>query len=956
MGALTSRHRAGDCEDTVQVLESGGVSAAAYSPFGGDFARRALRAALVATVGVIVIVGIAQRSASVSRAPSGAAVAISPATAAASRLVGADQRPFWAVESPRGLVQRNARQHLSITYTGSGPSIQVAQGSAGLGLAAFGRGGQLRAASAAVPVAQKNRVSYARRGGVVEWYANGPFGLEQGLTVAERLGGRTAEPLTFEFALTGSLRARLTGGVVNFGHPGYSRALIRYLGLSATDAGGRSLPARLALNGSRLTIRVDDAGAQYPITVDPIVQTSQLTATDGVAGDQFGASSAASLDGSVVVVGAPAAKIGNNSMEGAAYVFVEPVNGWASATQSAKLTASDGAAQDQFGLSVAVIGTQVAIGAPYHKVGANSFQGAVYVFSEPAGGWTNASGVTELTSSAGAASDFFGSKLAVSEPALFVGAPHANAGAGAVYEFNQPVGGWTAGATQTAELRASDTSSYLGQSLATSGSTVVAGAPLTNSGTSSAQGAAYVFTAPLGGWKDMTQTAKLTASDGAAADFFGTSVAVFEPTGTIAIGAPNHKVGTVSGAGAVYVFQEPTGGWKSATQTAEMTSAANPASHGLGHVVAITDPAGTGPPIPPPAAAKDAEVTPPNIPGWKISVVGSFNTGGVVEFQGQNFWVSPPAGTTVMLPAPASPYEMEVNQQLEIVGEQQITGLGTVIMLVPGPSPEAVAQAAEAKAKLKEQAKANKEYHASKATAAAYIGFGSLAFPGAEPVAFVSFIGERWEAGEERYWAAIEEKDPPDPNWQSIVKPVPVGLVKVKAQSGVTKKVAASLNGIFRQTAIVDGFLNAIVVSTDRVSSATAAGSHVWVQRQTLAIGQFATAAGQAMNQLVALTLKSKRVLGAVHFKAVSRAQLKALARQVKSHGPPASALRLARKFGVSRATIVAAARSIAAAKKIPAQPKSLYQMVASAAQLAVDRSAAKALLADGVAIAAANP
>jgi len=67
------------------------------------------------------------------------------------------------------------------------------------------------------------------------------------------------------------------------------------------------------------------------------------------------------------------------------YVFARPVSGWASETEAAKLTASDGAAGDSLGWSVAVSGNDstVVTGAAYAAVGAKGAQGAVYVFATP---------------------------------------------------------------------------------------------------------------------------------------------------------------------------------------------------------------------------------------------------------------------------------------------------------------------------------------------------------------------------------------------------------------------------------------------------------------------------------------------------------------------------------------------------------------------------------------------
>ena len=70
-------------------------------------------------------------------------------------------------------------------------------------------------------------------------------------------------------------------------------------------------------------------------------QLAKLTGSDSVANDRLGWS--VTVSGDTVVVGAPTDDVGSNADQGAAYVFVKPSTGWANMTQTAKLTASDGA-------------------------------------------------------------------------------------------------------------------------------------------------------------------------------------------------------------------------------------------------------------------------------------------------------------------------------------------------------------------------------------------------------------------------------------------------------------------------------------------------------------------------------------------------------------------------------------------------------------------------------------
>ena len=76
--------------------------------------------------------------------------------------------------------------------------------------------------------------------------------------------------------------------------------VLRYSGLQVSDATGRDVPASLAVQGQAVQLRVEDAGATYPLTIDPWFQQAQLTASDAAARDQFGISVAVSGDTAVV--------------------------------------------------------------------------------------------------------------------------------------------------------------------------------------------------------------------------------------------------------------------------------------------------------------------------------------------------------------------------------------------------------------------------------------------------------------------------------------------------------------------------------------------------------------------------------------------------------------------------------------------------------------------------------
>ena len=134
-------------------------------------------------------------------------------------------------------------------------------------------------------------------------------------------------------------------------------------------------------SGSVYVFRTTDGGATYG-------QVAKLTAADGTSNDYFGVSVA--IAGNTIVVGANQPRYWDGSSHvddgpGSAYVF-RTSDGGATYGQVAKLTASDAAASDQFGYSVAIDGGTVVVGARYDDDGGAS-SGSAYVFEDESGWW-----------------------------------------------------------------------------------------------------------------------------------------------------------------------------------------------------------------------------------------------------------------------------------------------------------------------------------------------------------------------------------------------------------------------------------------------------------------------------------------------------------------------------------------------------------------------------------------
>jgi hypothetical protein len=233
--------------------------------------------------------------------------------------------------------------------------------------------------------------------------------------------------------------------------------------------------------------------------------------------------------------------------QGAVYVFTQSNGTW---TQSQKLTASDGAAYDNFGLSVALQGSIILVGSPHAAVGNNPAQGAVYVFTQSNGTWTQ---TQKLTASDGAANDSFGQSVAMSQSTALVGAYNASvngqSGQGAAYIFTNSNGTWG----ETQKLTASDgaANANFGNAVALEFTRALIGADVSTVGNNTSQGKAYFFGESNGAW---SQSDTLIASDGATDDFFGAAVTLDGPT--LLVSTPHPTIGVNTYQGAAYFYTQ----------------------------------------------------------------------------------------------------------------------------------------------------------------------------------------------------------------------------------------------------------------------------------------------------------------------------------------------------------------------------------------------------------------
>lgn len=331
---------------------------------------------------------------------------------------------------------------------------------------------------------------------------------------------------------------------------------------SADGAGDDRFGHSVAISGNYAVVgaKMDNIGSNlnngsayvFHRQGDDWVEVKKLTASDGLANDEFGTS--VDIDGDTIIVGS----VFNDNLPtlnpGAAYIFVRNGNDW---IEQDKLMASDGIDNDNFGNSVAIDGNTAIIGANFDESGIHISQGAAYVFTRSGSNWTEQD---KLIASDGGGGDNFGWSVGIDGNSAIVSAyaddVNEISNRGSAYVFTRSGNDWT----EQDKLIASDglANDTFGYDVDIEGDTAVIGAESdTTNTTATKQGSAYIFTRNGDVW---TEKKKLTASDGGASEHLGRSVAISEHT--VVVGAYKARGGASQiQIGAAYVYKRSNGNW-----------------------------------------------------------------------------------------------------------------------------------------------------------------------------------------------------------------------------------------------------------------------------------------------------------------------------------------------------------------------------------------------------------
>lgn len=290
----------------------------------------------------------------------------------------------------------------------------------------------------------------------------------------------------------------------------------------------------------------DESIIELPISLRVMPPESKLLASDGANGDNFGR--AVSISGDLAVIGAPSDD-DNGDQSGSAFIYRWNGSHW---IETAKLTASDGISYDYFGYAVSIHDEMVIIGA-YRDDDHGGASGSAYIFRFNGSSWQQEA---KLLADDGAANDYFGRSVSITHHAL-TGHEYAIVGtygdddygsaSGAAYMFRFDGTSWQ----QESKLTASDGAGghNFGYSVSVSGDLAIIGA-YRDDDHGSSSGSAYIYRFDGESWQE---EGKLTASDGAQSDYFGTSVSLDSETALVgASGNDDH--GSYSGSAYIYRF------------------------------------------------------------------------------------------------------------------------------------------------------------------------------------------------------------------------------------------------------------------------------------------------------------------------------------------------------------------------------------------------------------------
>ena len=415
------------------------------------------------------------------------------------------------------------------------------------------------------PEISGNTIYYQHNSSLIQWYINSVFGFEHGLTLAKAPPKQSSEHLlAFHFQVLGNVSVALNNDQELLVSDRHGAPLITHSGLAAFDKKLNILPTSVAVKDNSYSIYVDDSSATYPIYVDPLFTREKIIEGES-AGDQFGRH--VDISNNFLVVGAPHATK-NSISSGSVYIYHKDSGGLNNWGHIKTLLASDASSDADFGYTVAISESIIAIGAPNDNA-----QGAVYIFQRDEGGSDNWGQVKKIVPADIAIGDEFGASVHIANDTLAVGTPgddDLGLDSGSVYIFyahEAGVDSWEQVNKITSNITGGG--DLFGTSVSIHGDTLAVGAPGSRfNGVNS--GSAFIYYRNRNGADAWGQVISLNPDPTTAYAEFGKSVSLFN--NEVVVGAPFDLEGeNTTKLGVAYVFSRHEGGTDNWGKTNELT-------------------------------------------------------------------------------------------------------------------------------------------------------------------------------------------------------------------------------------------------------------------------------------------------------------------------------------------------------------------------------------------------
>ncbi|MEZ5028016.1 MAG: hypothetical protein R2765_04440 [Ferruginibacter sp.] len=258
------------------------------------------------------------------------------------------------------------------------------------------------------------------------------------------------------------------------------------------------------------------------------IKMQKITDAAGTSSDYFGSS--VSISGNYAIVGAPSDDVGVNLDQGSASIYQYNGINW---LLMQKITDADGAADDNFGISVSISGNYAIVGSHLDKVGTNANQGSASIYQYNGSSWVLMQKITDAT---GAANDNFGTSVSIDNNYAIVGASsddvgvNSNQGSASIYHYT--ASSWVLMQKITDVDGAANDN--FGTSVSISGNYAIVGVTFDQMGANLNQGSARIYyrNGPL--WRKLQN---VVDPAGASGDVFGCSVSLDATTRRFLVGA-----------------------------------------------------------------------------------------------------------------------------------------------------------------------------------------------------------------------------------------------------------------------------------------------------------------------------------------------------------------------------------------------------------------------------------